>query len=108
MYIPGRGDVVWITLDPQVGHVQAGRRPALVLSSSRYNSRVGLAIVCPITSQSKGYPFEVVIPPDLEVNGVILADQIKSVDWQGRAPEFLCTLPQSTIEEALGKLYSLL
>jgi mRNA interferase MazF len=83
-YIPGRGDAVWITLDPQAGHEQAGRRPALVLSPSAYNGRVGLALLCPISHQAKGYPFEVSLPEELPVSGVMGADQVKSLDWRAR------------------------
>src|SRR5687767_16037745 len=80
-YIPDSGDIVWITFNPQAGHEQAGRRPALVLSPASYNGKVGLAILCPITSQVKGYPFEVATPARSRVCGVILADQVKSLDW---------------------------
>ncbi|MFA6771542.1 MAG: type II toxin-antitoxin system PemK/MazF family toxin, partial [Dehalococcoidales bacterium] len=83
-YIPERGDVVWITLDPQAGHEQAGRQPAVVLSPRDYNSKVGLAILCPVTGQVKGYPFEVNIPLGLPVAGCILADQVKCLDWRLR------------------------
>src|SRR5438270_8099109 len=83
-YIPERGDAIWITLDPRAGHEQAGRRPALVLSPRAYNGRVGLALLCPITSQVKGYPFEVPLPDGLAVAGVVLADQVKSLDWRAR------------------------
>src|SRR5438105_7801743 len=83
-YVPRRGDAVWITLDPQAGHEQAGRRPALVLSPETYNGKVGLALLCPITNRGKGYPFEVVLPPGLAVTGVVLADQLKNLDWQVR------------------------
>src|SRR6516225_8881616 len=83
-YVPERGDAVWITLDPQAGHQQAGRRPALVLSPATYNGRVGLALLCPITNQAKGYPFEVVIPAGSPVTGVVGADQVKSLDWRAR------------------------
>ena len=83
-YIPKRGDVVWITLNSQAGHEQAGRRPAVILSPAAYNDKVGLAILCPITSQIKGYPFEVRIPEGWAVAGVILADQVKSLDWKAR------------------------
>jgi mRNA interferase MazF len=107
-YIPDRGDVVWITLSPQLGHEQAGRRPALVLSPAAYNGRVGLAILCPITSQIKGYPFEVLIPEGLEVGGVILADQVKSQDWHARRAERICALPQVIVAEVLAKLSTLL
>ena len=107
-YFPRRGDVVWISLNPQAGHEQAGRRPALVLSPAAYNAKVGLAILCPITSQVKGYPFEVPIPNGLGIGGVVLADQVKSLDWQARRAEFVCELPSATVSEALQKLNLLL
>jgi len=107
-FVPERGDVVWITLNPQAGHEQAGRRPAVVLSPSAYNGKVGLAILCPITHQVKGYPFEVLIPAGLAVTGAILADQVKSLDWQARKAELLCTLPAETMAEILQKLGTLL
>jgi mRNA interferase MazF len=107
-YVPQRGDIVWIALAPQAGHEQAGRRPALVLSPGSYNGKVGLAILCPITSQVKGYPFEVPIPPALPVAGVILADQVKSLDWRAREAELLCTLPTHTVDQVLQRLGTLL
>jgi mRNA interferase MazF len=107
-YIPNRGDIVWITFNPQAGHEQAGRRPALVLSPSTYNGKVGLAIMCPITSQVKGYPFEVIIPDGLEINGAVLSDQVKSLDWKVRQVEFICKLPASRLEEVLQKLATLI
>lgn len=107
-YVPNRGDVVWITLNPQAGHEQAGRRPAVVLSPAAYNSKVGLALLCPITNQIKGYPFEVLIPTGLDVTGAILADQVKSLDWRVRRVELICTLPEAIIVEVLQKLGTLL
>jgi mRNA interferase MazF len=107
-YIPQRGDVVWITLHPQAGHEQAGRRPAVVLSPRAYNGKVGLAILCPITSQIKGYPFEVLIPPGQAVGGAVLSDQVKSLDWRIRGAEFICSLPARAIAEVLNKLSTLL
>ena len=107
-YVPQRGDVVWITLNPQSGHEQAGRRPAVVLSPGIYNEKVELAILCPITNQIKGYPFEVLMPDGLPVNGVILADQIKSLDWRVRNAEWICTLPSRVVVEVLQKLGTLL
>ena len=107
-YVPERGDVIWITLTPQAGHEQAGRRPAVVLSPSEYNRRVELAILCPITSQRKGYPFEVLVPEGLPVKGVILADQVKSLDWRVREGEFVCRLPPGVVTETLQKLGALL
>ncbi len=107
-YIPQRGDVVWITLNPQAGHEQAGRRPAVVLSPEAYNSKVGLAILCPITNQVKGYPFEVLIPAGMPVTGVILTDQVKSLDWRARDVKLICALPMETIGEVLQKIDTLL
>lgn len=107
-YVPRRGDVVWITLNPQAGHEQAGRRPAVILSPQAYNGRVGLAILCPITSPVKGYPFEVAIPAGLPIAGVILSDQAKSMDWRARNAERICSLSPDTIVEVLGKLRTLL
>jgi mRNA interferase MazF len=100
--------VVWITLNPQAGHEQAGRRPAVVLSPENYNGKIGLAILCPITNQIKGYPFEVLLPAGLPVAGAILSDQVKSLDWRARNAELICTLPAETISEVLQKLGSLL
>ena len=107
-YIPERGDAVWITLDPQAGHEQAGRRPALVLSPSAYNGRVGLGLLCPITSQVKGYPFEALLPAGLSVAGAILSEQVKNVDWKARKAKFICKVPAKTVTEVLSKLGSLL
>ncbi len=107
-YIPQRGDVVWITLNPQSGHEQAGRRPAVVLSPGIYNEKVELAVLCPVTNQIKDYPFEVRMPDGLPVSGVILADQVKSLDWRVRNAEWICTLPPRVVEEVLQKLGALL
>lgn len=107
-YIPERGDVVWITLNPQAGHEQAGRRPAVVLSAAAYNGKVGLAILCPVTTQVKGYPFEVLIPDGLAVSGAVLADQVKSLDWRAREAEFACSLPAETIRDVLQRAVILL
>ena len=107
-YTPERGDVVWLSFNPQAGHEQAGRRPAVVLSPKVYNQKVGLAIFCPITNQSKGYPFEVLIPPGLSITGAILADQVKNLDWRARSAELICSLPRKTVVEVLQKLATLL
>jgi mRNA interferase MazF len=107
-YIPGRGDVIWISLNPQAGHEQSGRRPALVLSPSSYNSKVGLSIVCPITNQIKGYPFEVLLPKDMKVSGVGLSDHVKNLDWRSGNTEYICTLPEKITAEVLNKLNTLL
>jgi mRNA interferase MazF len=107
-YTPERGDVIWISLAPQTSRKQAERRPAVILSPQTYNSRVGLAVLCPITSQIKGYPFEVLIPPGLTIEGAILADQVESFDWRAHRAELICSLPPAVVEEALGKLRALL
>ena len=107
-YVPRCGDVVWITLNPQAGYEQEGRRPAVVLSPQSYNGKTGLAIFCPITNQIKGYPFEVVIPAGLSVARAVLSDQVKSLDWRARNAELICTLPTETISEVLQKLGTLL
>lgn len=102
--VPDKGEAIWINLTPQAGREQMGRRPALVLSPAIYNSRSGLAVVCPITGQAKGYPFEVPIPEGLPVRGVVLADHIRSVDWRERNAEYLCRLPDRVIAEAFDLL----
>ena len=107
-YVPEGGDVVWITLNPQAGREKAGRRPAVVVSPQSYNAKVGLGIFCPVTSQIKGYPFEVLIPAGLPVTGAILSDQVKSLDWRARKAELICALPARTISEVLEKLATLL
>ena len=103
-FVPKRGDAVWLDFDPQAGHEQRGRRPAVVLSPRAYNSKVGLALVCPVTSQQKGYPFEVAIPAKLAVSGVVLSDQVRSLDWQIRNAELICALPSETVAEILAKI----
>jgi mRNA interferase MazF len=106
--VPDRGDVVWLTFAPQAGHEQVGRRPAVVLSPAAYNRKVGLALLCPITGQVKGYPFEVAVPAGLPVKGVVLSDQVKSLDWRVRRAERICPLPQPSLTEVLQKLGALL
>jgi mRNA interferase MazF len=107
-FIPDKGDVVWLTFNPQAGREQAGRRPALILSPQRYNKRVGLCIACPITSQRKGYPFEVELPEKLSVSGVVLSDHIRNVDWKERQAEFIGKVPKAILEEVIAKLNTLL
>lgn len=107
-YVPERGDIVWISLNPQAGHEQAGRRPAVAVSPRSYNGKVGLGLFCPITSHAKGYPFEVSLPAGLPVRGVVLADQVKSLDWRVRQAEFSARLPEKISAEVVGKLAVLL
>jgi len=107
-YTPQRGDIVWLNFNPQVGREQAGRRPAVVLSPGLYNGKVGLLLACPITSQVKGYPFEVAIPAGLKIRGVVLCDQVKSLDWRGGEAEFVGRLPANAMNEVLAKISALL
>ncbi len=95
-------------MQPQASHEQSGRRPAVVLSPESYNGKVGLALLCPITRQLKGYPFEVIIPPGLKVEGVVLSDQVKSLDWKVRNAEFCDKVPDNVVLEILKKLMTLL
>jgi mRNA interferase MazF len=105
---PERGDIVWLDFDPQSGREQAGRRPGLILSPRSYNSTVGLALVCPITSRQKGYPFEVELPTGLLITGVVLSDHLRSVDWKARRAELICGAPEAVIDEVMGKASTLL
>jgi mRNA interferase MazF len=107
-YIPDRGDVVWIVLHPQAGHEQAGRRPAVAVSPRSYNRKSGLGLFCPVTSRVKGYPFEVALPEGLPVAGVVLADQVRSLDWRARRARLAARLPRENLAEVIGKLTALL
>jgi mRNA interferase MazF len=107
VYVPDRGDIVWLQFNPQSGHEQAGKRPALTLSPKTYNQKVGLAIFCPITSQEKGYPFEVKVRSS-KISGVILADQVKSLDWRKREAEFIVKTPSIVVNEVIGLLNTLI
>ena len=107
-YIPGRGDAVWLMFDIQAGHEQAGNRPALVISPRVYNAKTGLSLACPITSQVNQYAFEVNIPAGLPVAGVVLADQIKSLDWRASKADYICTLPAETTDDVIAKIIPLL
>jgi mRNA interferase MazF len=107
-YVPDRGDLVWLEFDPQAGHEQAGHRPALVLSPRRYNGLSGLMLCCPITTRVKGYPFEVAFVDESGLPAVVLADQVKSLDWRAHKARRKGRTQQSVIAEALGKLGALL
>ena len=107
-WYPDRGDLVWLQFDPQSGREQAGRRPALILSPGSYNHKVGLALLCPITSVAKGYPFEIPLPDGLEISGVILSDQVKSMDWRARRADKAGEAPTEVVESVLGRIGLLL
>jgi mRNA interferase MazF len=107
-YVPDRGDLIWLSFDPQAGHEQAGRRPGLVLSPVLYNRRSGLALVCPVTSQIKGYPFEVTLPQGLSLSGVVLADHVRSLDWRARRAEFAEQCSPDLVHEVAARITPLL
>ena len=107
-YVPDRGDLVWMNFTPQAGREQAGNRPALVVSPKAYNEKVGLAVVCPITSRVKGYPFEVLLPPGLPVQGAVLADHLKNLDWRIRQVRLKGRAPKPVVAEVQRKIAALL
>jgi mRNA interferase MazF len=107
-YVPGIGDLVWLNFSPQVGREQAGRRPAVVLSPRIYNENAGLAVMCPITSKSKGYPFEVPMPAGAKIQGVILADHLKSLDWRLRQAQKAGKIPGATLDQLRETIATLL
>jgi mRNA interferase MazF len=107
-YVPDTGDLVWLDFNPPRGREQSGRRPALVLSPAAYNEKTSLALVCPVTSRTKGYPFEVTLPPGLEVAGVVLADHVKSLDWKEHRAELAGRVPAEVLSEVLARLAALL
>lgn len=101
--IPEKGDLVYLNFSPQSGHEQAGHRPAIVLSPKVFNAGRFL-VACPITSKTKGYPFEVKIPTGLKIQGVILTDQLRSLDWRSRELKFICQAPNQTVQDCLDKI----
>jgi mRNA interferase MazF len=107
-YVPERGDVVWLNFTPQAGHEQAGHRPALVLSPAAYNGKTGLMLCCPITSQMKGYPFEVKLDDGAGAQGVVLSDQVKSLDWQARQATKKGRAAKDVVDQALMRIRALL
>jgi len=106
-HVPERGDLVWLEFNPQAGSEQAGHRPALVISPRSYNRKVGLAVVCPITSRVKGYPFEVELPQGIEAQGAILCDQLKSLDWRARSATYFGSVPDAVMEEVTARILTL-
>lgn len=107
-YIPERGDIVWLEFNPRVGHEQSGIRPALVISPGEYNEKVGLALFCPITSKEKGYPFEVKVSVGDKITGVILSDQIKSLDWKRRNAKYITSIKEKEMDEVIERVLLLI
>jgi mRNA interferase MazF len=108
VYVPDVGDLVWFSFSPQTGREQAGRRPALVLSARSYNGKTGLCLVCPVTGQAKGYPFEVELGEGLPVQGVVLSDHVKNTDWQARKAERITSVEEEVLARVRAKLKLLL
>jgi mRNA interferase MazF len=106
-YVPARGDVAWLNLDPRTGHEESGRRPALVLSPRSYNAKTGLAVVCPLTTKTKGYAFEVLADVDGRTSA-ILADHVKSVDWRARRAERIATLAPPVVDRVASIVAALI
>ncbi len=107
LYVPSRGDIVWLQFNPQAGSEQAGHRSALVISPRSYNAKVGLAVFCPLTTHVKGYPFEVVLPGGGKAQGAVLADQVKSLDWRVRQAEKFDEVSDELLGEVLAKIGTL-
>lgn len=107
-YVPDKGDVIWLDLEPHIGREQAGLKPVLVLTPQHYNSRAELAVFCPITIKIKRYPYEVPVPEGFKVSGVILADQVKSLAWEERKAKFICKLPPVVLRDVIQKVYTLI
>ena len=107
-YVPEQGDIVWLNFDPQVGREQKGKRPALILSPKIYNAKTSLCLALPITSKVKGYPFEVALPETLPVTGVILSDQVKSLDFRIREATYVCTVPREVLETVQNNVKALI
>lgn len=103
IYVPDRGDIVWICFDPRKGHEQKGRRPALVMSARVYNKKAGLVLLCPVTSALKGYPFEVMLPGK-KVTGAVLADHVHSFDWRQRRAAFIEKAHPDIIQQVFNKI----
>lgn len=106
-YAPSRGEIVWLQFEPQAGHEHSGRRPAVIISPREYNQKVGLCLCCPVTSKAKGYPFEVELPPGMKVEGVVLCDQLKSLDWKARNARIIGTLPGRSLKEIQARILAL-
>lgn len=106
-YIPKRGDVVWLNFTPQAGHEQMGTRPALILTPEKYNRKTGLAVCCPITSNVKGYPFEVTISGK-KINGAVLSDHLKNLDWKVRKAKFIEKASKEVLEQCSMKISALI
>ncbi len=106
-YVPDRGDIVWLDFNPQAGHEQKGRRPALTVSYREYNGKVGLGLFCPITRRIKGYPFEVAVIGKT-ISGCVLADQVRSLDWTVRDIGYIEKLDDEKLDDVIASIVILM
>lgn len=106
-YVPGRGEIIRFEINPDET-VTKEKKTALVISPKSYNEKTGLVIICPVKTKVKGYPFEVIIPEDLKVSGIILSDQVKSINWKIRKADYVCKLPEEKLSEVLSKIHTLI
>jgi mRNA interferase MazF len=107
-YVPRKGDFVWLNFDPQIGHEQKGRRTAIIVSNTLFNEKTGLAIACPTTTKDRKYPFHIKVPDGLPVHGVVMVDQVKSVDFSSRKAAFIAQAPKDLVDEILAILGAIL
>jgi mRNA interferase MazF len=103
-YVPARGDYIAVSLDPQSGHEQRGRRPALVVSNDLFNKHTGLCIICPITTRSRDFPFHVALPAEAKVNGFVMVEQVKSVDFRSWGAKHMGQASEQVLQETLALL----
>jgi mRNA interferase MazF len=107
-YIPSRGDLIWLNFDPQSGHEQMGKRPALVVSHTEFNQHRGFILVCPVSNTKRKNPFYVNIPDGEAVTGVLMADQLRSLDYKSRGAELIGTCPKDLLMEVLSRIYPIM
>jgi mRNA interferase MazF len=107
-YVPARGDFIWLNFDPQSGHEQMGKRPALVVSHTEFNQQRGFILVCPVSNTKRKNPFYVNIPDGEAVTGVLMADQLRSLDYRSRGAELIATCPKDLLLEVLARIYPIM
>jgi mRNA interferase MazF len=107
-YVPARGEFIWLNFDPQSGYEQMGKRPALVVSHTEFNLQRGFILVCPVSNTKRKKPFHINIPEGLAVTGVLMADQLRSLDYRSRGAELIATCPNDLFLEVLGRIHPII